>query len=135
MKDKILTISLIFQVLYFTQVYPYAHIHHAHQGGDLKVVLSVHPVDVYPEDHEAHHPDGNHHETEDHFTVERSFLGQRASLETPKGGTVCFLSILSSSACSTAPIRSGFSRSYPSFRCPENRFVLPQTSRGPPGIA
>ena len=135
MKEKILAISLIFQVIYFTQIYPYAHIHHAHQGGELDTVLSVHPVDVHPRNHEGLHPDGHHHDAEDHLTADRTFLGRRVSNEPPKRGAACLLSILPSSAWVATTISSDFNRSYSSFWFPENRFLLPQTSRGPPSIS
>ena len=68
---------IIALVLYFSQIYPYLHFHHAHEQSDTLVEVSIRPADVQPavalhghdpEDfpHKSGHSHDHHHEFDQH---------------------------------------------------------------------
>ena len=67
--NRLLLLSLIVLVLYFSQVYPYTHCHHVHVDSDDPIERNTHQTDVEPahvhhgHDHEdvPHQPGNTHH--------------------------------------------------------------------------
>lgn len=59
---------LVLVALYFSQIYPLAHVHHSHAKGNLPFEISVHPIDFDPDQVPGHHGDEDHHHSYDrHF--------------------------------------------------------------------
>ncbi len=57
---RLLRLSLILLVAYFSQVYPYLHFHHSHTESESPIELSMHPIDVNLRHvTEQHDPDSN----------------------------------------------------------------------------
>jgi hypothetical protein len=59
---------LIFSLIYFSQVHPYVHFHHSHDGDLLPFEVSFHPIDVDPERNCRHDGDDHHH----HYTFDQN---------------------------------------------------------------
>lgn len=60
-----LVLLLTLVALYFSQVYPLAHVHHSHAEGNLPFEISVHPIDFDPDQVPGHHGDEDHHHSYD----------------------------------------------------------------------
>lgn len=52
---------LVLVALYFSQIYPLAHVHHSHAEGNLPFEISIHPIDFDPDQVPGHHGDEDHH--------------------------------------------------------------------------
>lgn len=57
--DQWLRLGLILLVVYFSQVYPFVHFHHSHDDGGFPIKISMHPIDVNPDDTAGHHKGGH----------------------------------------------------------------------------
>lgn len=57
--SRLLKLGLIALAVYFSQVYPYVHFHHAHAETVAQVDLSLHPIDAEP--YHSHHGHGHNH--------------------------------------------------------------------------
>ena len=51
--SQLLRHCLIALVVYFSQIYPYVHFHHAHAESDTPIYFCLHPVEVEP--NQSHH--------------------------------------------------------------------------------
>lgn len=72
---------LVLVALYFSQIYPLAHVHHSHAEGNLPFEISVHPIDFDPDQVPGHHGDEDHHHSYDrHFANWLVVRGLKASL-------------------------------------------------------
>lgn len=67
-RQRWLKLFFIITVVYFSQIYPYIHIHHSHDEDILPFEISFHPLDIdfdhLPEHADRH--DKNTHHTNDH---------------------------------------------------------------------
>lgn len=52
-------LALILILGYFSQVYPFVHFHHSHDDGGFPIKISMHPIDVNPDDTAGHHKGGH----------------------------------------------------------------------------
>jgi hypothetical protein len=53
-------------IVYFSQVYPFHHLHHFHDEGVSEFEISSHPIEVDVEHSSDHHHDGDIPHTNDH---------------------------------------------------------------------
>lgn len=136
---RLLRLGLIALMVYFSQVYPYIHFHHAHAESDTPVDINVHPVDVEPyHSHHGHHDsphppgDTHHHHQDFEQHVDWHLIRTHAS------------SVLSHADVSYVSVQSAVGATETSFRgrcrviskpLPESVPIEGLDSRGPPALA
>jgi hypothetical protein len=62
------------------QIFPYIHFHHTHDGHDLQINMSSHPVTQEDEHHSAPHNGDHHHEGNEHFVGDWNYIKTISSL-------------------------------------------------------
>lgn len=72
--NRVLRLGLIVLALYFSQVYPYVHFHHAHADHDAPVDLCTQPFEAEPfHSHHGHGHDDSSHESGDNHHHHQDF--------------------------------------------------------------
>lgn len=66
---RLLQLCLVLMVVYFGQVYPYAHVHHSHADSEHSIEFSLHPINIEPfcvDDYHLHEMEHSGEENEHH---------------------------------------------------------------------
>ena len=83
-QNRIFAVLVLLQVFCLTQVYPYVHFHHTHEEGQLKAVLSSHPIDSDCTAHEGHQGEDHSHECYWNVINTPTFAQSRTQNDCPR---------------------------------------------------
>ncbi len=125
--------TFIFLLLaYFSQVYPFYHLHHSHEDGLLDFKVSSHPIEVEVEHSSDHHHDGDTPQTDDHqHTYDKHIDWNNVRIQKPK--TLTIDDQYSSASISYTPTNNNFSYlKYENFLFIPHNYVSSIIIRGPP---